>query len=73
MEFDSFRWCNVGGPVIWCTCSNLKRIRIKLWNAFNRETLDDHYWGYGLLQIGSRHLFFVGHSGVSILFIGETK
>ena len=46
---------------------------IKLYNCFNRVSNDGHFGGVGILQVGRRHLFFVGSVGISILFIGETK
>ena len=42
-----------------------------LFNLFNRVSNQGHFWGFGVLQIGSRHLFFIGSEGVSILFIGK--
>lgn len=30
-------------------------------------------WGYGVVQIGMRHLFFVGNDGVSIFFIPKLR
>lgn len=44
----------------------------KWFNCFRRlvegNTL---YWGIGLLQIGKRHLFYIGQSSISILYIGK--
>jgi hypothetical protein len=40
--------------------------------AFNRRFVNGvHCWGFGILQIGRRHLFYIGSSGVSIGFIGR--
>ncbi|UHG93230.1 hypothetical protein [Spirosoma oryzicola] len=37
---------------------------VKLFNLFNRRSAEDgHLWGVGLIQIGNRHLFFVGSDG----------
>jgi hypothetical protein len=44
----------------------------KWFNAMNLNLSSGHFWGFGLLQIGRRHLFFIGNVGISILFIGET-
>jgi hypothetical protein len=47
----------------------------KLFNCFNRVNADDegdHWWGIGIGQIGHRHLFYVGHSGISIFWFGTT-
>lgn len=45
----------------------------KLWNLYNRDSTIGHHWGAGVIQIGHRHLFFVGNAGVSILFVGRTR
>lgn len=42
----------------------------KWFNCFNRVNSIFHTWGFGIIQIGRRHLFYVGSNGVSILFIG---
>ncbi len=42
----------------------------KWFNCFHRKSTDGLYWGFGIFQIGKRHLFYVGFTGVSILFIG---
>jgi hypothetical protein len=60
-------WFNVSAP--WM---RIGRVNVKLWNFFNRVSTDGHWWGFGLLQIGKRHLLFVGFCGVRALFIGET-
>jgi hypothetical protein len=38
-------------------------------NAFNRESVDGHWWGFGILQIQSRHLFYVGDGGIWLFFV----
>ena len=49
-------------------------LNVKLFNCFNRHTDEgEHFWGFGVLQIGSRHLFCVSTSGVSVLFLGRTQ
>ena len=61
-------WFNIGSPVF-----TIKGRYVRLWNCFNRRTSDgDHWWGVGLLQVGNRHLVFVGYCGVNIAFIGQT-
>lgn len=73
MEYSSPRWFS------FSTNAHLryfgkKHLYFKLFNFFNRHTADgDHWWGLGFLQLNKRHLFYVGHSGVSVLFIGKTK
>lgn len=32
---------------------------VRMWNLFNRRTTDGHFWGLGVAQIQSRHLFAV--------------
>lgn len=64
-----WRWFNLDGPSF-----KVMGRRVRLWNAFNRHTNDgDHWWGFGVLQVNRRHLFFVAFSGVSVLFIGQTQ
>lgn len=68
-SWDGWTWFNLGGP-----CFKVGTRLVWLWNAFNRHTADgDHWWGVGLLQIGNRHLLYVGHNGVSVLFVGVTE
>lgn len=71
-EWSSVRWFNVSGPTF--VIRHRQRVNfVWLWNAFNRYTADgEHWWGFGLFQVGNRHLFFVGFCGVSIAFIGRT-
>ncbi len=40
-----------------------------LWNAFNREAEDAHWWGFGVLQIKQRHFAYIGHQGVCLGFV----
>lgn len=70
MTYEGLTWFNLSSPYI----SKHKRgLWVRPWNAFNRVTADgDHFWGFGILQVGKRHLFCIGTSGVSILFIGKT-
>lgn len=69
----TLRFFNVSSPgIVW-------RCRLwKLWNAFNRHydptwAADNdepkHQWGFGLLQSGHRHLFYVGHAYAYVLFV----
>ena len=67
------RWFNLGAPVIRVRIpGRFFPVRIKLWNLFRNCSNYGHQWGIGLLQIGKRHLFFVGFCGVSVLFFGKT-
>ena len=63
MNFDR-HWFNLGSSFIKLGGEN-----IKLWNFFNRLSTQDTWWGVGLLQIGTRHLLFAGHSGVCVGFV----
>jgi len=66
-------WFNVGAP-IWVIRFKSKRIYVRLWNLFNRvESGGQHWWGFGVLQINNRHLFYIGYNSVSIAFIGRSK
>lgn len=72
----NLRWYNVSAPMWTIRLPSRKPIKpslhVCLWNLFNRRCADgDHYWGFGILQVGHRHLFAVMFSGVSILFIGR--
>ena len=67
-DFEGLNWFNVGSPALL-----LNRLYIRAWNLHNRVSTDGHFWGIGILQISSRHLFYIGHDSVSILFIGKTK
>lgn len=58
-------WYNVSAP-LWRV---LGRWHLCLWTLFNRRAVDAHYWGAGLLQIGQRHLFYVGHEHGDLLFV----
>jgi hypothetical protein len=60
----NLRWFNWSGP---------RFCGVRLWNLFNRRSTDGHFWGVGILQWRKRHLCFIGHCGVSVLFIGETE
>jgi hypothetical protein len=70
---DGWRWFNASAPQLlfrWldrCIC-------MRLYNCFNHHTADgEHWWGVGILQIARRHLFYVGDSGISILFLGQSE
>ncbi len=72
-EWSTRRWFNLSGPSFKIGLPNNRVNFLWLWNAFNRHTAEgDHWWGVGVLQIGHRHLFFVGFCGISIAFIGKT-
>jgi len=61
-------WFNLSAPPF-----RVAGRRIRLWIIFNRvPRASTHWWGIGLLQIGNRHLLYVGDQGVRVLFIGRT-
>ena len=63
----SFNWFNLNPkPNL-----QIRGSYIKWFNCFDRDSNSGHFWGLGLLQINKRHLFYIGHSGISILFIGR--
>ena len=68
MSTISWDWFNLSGKVF-----KMFGKYCKLWNLFNRNSTIGHHWGIGVLQIGHRHLFFVGTAGVSIVFFGRTR
>ena len=45
----------------------------KFFNLFRRVNANMNIWGVGLLQIGNRHLFYIGSNAFSIFFLGKTK
>jgi hypothetical protein len=62
----NLQWYNASAP-LW---RPFGRLHVCLWNLFNRRCADgDHYWGFGLLQIGKHHLFYIGHEGGHLLFV----
>lgn len=62
----SYDWFNLSAPV-W----HLAGRRVRLWNLFNRNATDYHWWGVGLLQINGRHLLYLSSGGFYAFFIGE--
>jgi hypothetical protein len=71
-SWSTWRWFNISGPCF--KIAYRRRVNfIHLWTLFNRHTADgDHWWGVGVLQIGNYHLFYIGHGGISVAFIGRT-
>lgn len=57
-------WFNASPPF-----RRLFGVLFKPYNLFNRNGYDLKEWGFGLLQIGSGHLFYVGTAGFYLLFI----
>jgi hypothetical protein len=68
----SWNWFNISAPY-WVFHVGNRRVSMRLWNLFNRVTSDgQHWWGFGVLQIGKRHLFYIGYNSVSMLFVGQS-
>ena len=84
MEWLNKRWFNISSPMWlppvkyrlpncwWCPTS------IRLWNLFNRHAITgEHWWGFGIFQLGRKHLFWIGNQGsgfkIKIFFFGETE
>lgn len=71
------RWFNISAP-LW----RIKGQPVRLWNLFRRYSTEGHWWGVGLLQVGNRHLLFVGRVqgyperevwSLSALFLGASR
>jgi hypothetical protein len=65
MEWDGWRWFNVSAP--WLRFRD-QRVRVRPWNLFHRDSTDGRFWGFGVLQVNRRHLFFWGSSGLWVAF-----
>lgn len=69
----SLNWFNLSAPGIVWRCR-----LIKPWNAFHhvydrewarRAEEPARQWGFGLLQVGRRHLLYVGHAYAYVGFV----
>lgn len=75
----SWSWFNVSAPMWIVGWFRGHQVTLRLWNLFNRVSSEGHSWGVGLLQVGRRHLFYIGKRGfigrVRVLcgFIGRTE
>ena len=77
-RWHSFRWFNLSPGSI-----RVLGKPVRFWNVFNRHCKGgERFWGVGLLQIGNRHLFFLGHfkyydgsehTSFCLFFLGRTK
>lgn len=61
-------WFNIGAPALVLRWGRSGLAYVWLWDCFNRASEGAHYWGVGLLHIGKRSLFYVGHEGVDVLW-----
>lgn len=64
------KWFNVSAPM-WLLPVRWRHWvdAVVLWNLFNRVSVDGHWWGVGVLQLGHRHLAYVGHTGFCLGFV----
>lgn len=62
MGFDPY-WFGFGTDLfkVW-------GVHCKWFNCFSRLMEDGHYWGFGFLQVGGRHLIYFGSAGFSIFW-----
>lgn len=67
MKIDP-HWFNVSTP-----CWKVAGKYVTLFQVFNRRAQQAHWWGFGLLQIGKRHLLLIHHGGLRALFIGTSQ
>ncbi len=44
---------------------------VRLWALFHRVFAEGRFWGIGFLQVGQRHLLYVGNRGIRLLFLGR--
>ena len=61
---SDLRWFNVSSPHWLLPVGWFSWRTVRLWNLFNRVSTQGHWWGFGLLQLGRRHLLFVGDGGL---------
>jgi hypothetical protein len=66
--WDGPTWFNLSGPT-WIIRTR-RRLFVSPLVLFNRvATFGEHWWGFGVLRINRRALFYVGHDGVSVCFV----
>lgn len=61
-DYTALTWFNVSAPV-WLIPAPHRagKVFVRLWNLHRRHSAKDgKWWGFGLLQIDKRHLFYVG-------------
>ena len=71
----STRWFGLSAPLWWIPFpwKQSRRIPLRLFTCFNRQSHELNNWGVGLLSIDGCHLFYVGKSGIRILFVKVAK
>ena len=67
MYWNNRNWFNLGFDFIKIFGKNFK-----FYNLFNNITkCGEHFWGFGLIQLGQRHLFYIGDAGLKLFFINK--
>ena len=66
----SWDWFNASAPM-WLMPVKWRRwvSSVRLWNLHNRRSSEGWWWGIGVLQIGRRHLLYLGDRGVCVAFV----
>ena len=76
MDYTNRNWFGLGGP------RKVAKVRgrwvfVKAWNCCRRVMEDGTVQGVGIVQVGSRHLLYLGSAygrlQWSVCFIGETE
>jgi hypothetical protein len=82
--WEGWHWFNISSrmwllPLGW-RVEHPQLTSVRVWNAFRRVTTQGTSWGFGVLQIGRRHLLFVAGGdmrdcarGVYVLFLRVSK
>ena len=58
--------------LMWFNASSRMHKSVRLWNLFNRRQSfggGGWVWGVGVLQVGHRHLAYVGSQGLCLFFV----
>jgi hypothetical protein len=58
------QWFSFSLPLFW-----IRRIPVRLFTCFNRQSHELSTWGVGVLYINGHHLVYVGDVGVTIFFV----
>jgi hypothetical protein len=61
--YEGFAWFNISAPWIALYVGPRWHLSIMLWEWFNKECVDAHYWGFVLLNINGRALLSITHDG----------
>ena len=61
-------WLNVNAPWV-CFYTPWGRASVFLWELFNRQGPDFHYWGVVILKVNDRALFSATHEGVRAFYL----